>query len=103
MDVLEQPREMTMKQERNIYMGFVMVQDRVSNEEEQEGAKFDADGNGNDEEGGAGSGVFVDDNVQRMKPRGLMISWNNCSDGNIKILPNDFNFPSMPLPELIRI
>ena len=35
MDVLEQPRERAMEQQQTIYDGFLMVQDRLSNEEEE--------------------------------------------------------------------
>ena len=31
------------------------------------------------------------------------MSWNNCRNGKIKLLPRSFQFPSMPLPSLIRM
>ena len=51
----------------------------------------------------SGSGVYVDGNLEKTKPRGIMISWGNCRNGNIKIVPKTFQFPSMTLSGLIRM
>ena len=35
--------------------------------------------------------------------RRVVLSWNNCSNGQMKLLPTSFKFPSMPLPNLVRM
>ena len=91
-----------MEGEQTIHDEFLMVQDRTNNKEEQEVEKCDAFGNGNANDEGS-SKKFANGNVQIMKPKGLMILWNNYCDDNVKILPNGLNIPSIPLPGLIRM
>ena len=35
--------------------------------------------------------------------RGVVLSWNNCVDGNIRLVSDAFVFPAMPFPNLIRM
>jgi hypothetical protein len=37
------------------------------------------------------------------QPRGVVLSWNNCVNGNLRLVPNTFVLPSMPFPNLIRM
>ena len=39
----------------------------------------------------------------KKKPPGIVLSWKNCKDGKIKLLPKSFMFPSMPLPNLTQM
>ena len=97
MDVLNRPTGERTGNKGNkniIYDDFLMVQNsNDDNDSSNEDTNFDED-----EENG-----YVDGNVQKLKPKGLIISWANCCDGNIRLLPTDFTFPSMPLPGLIRM
>ena len=38
-----------------------------------------------------------------VESRGLIIQWKNCMNGRISLLPKAYKFPSMPLPNFIRM
>ena len=46
--------------------------------------------------------IIQEDNGES-QPRGLVISWNNCRDGRILLLPRNYVFPSMTLPNLLTM
>ena len=46
--------------------------------------------------------IIKEDN-RESQPRGLVISWNNCRDGRILLLPRNYVFPSMTLPNLLTM
>ena len=39
----------------------------------------------------------------RERPLGVVVAWRNCLGGNIRLLPESFVFPTMPLPNLVRM
>ena len=40
---------------------------------------------------------------REIQPRGLFISWNNCRDGRILLLPQNYVFPSMTFPNFLTM
>ena len=46
--------------------------------------------------------IIQEDNGES-QPRGLAISWNNCRDRRISLLPQNYLFPSMTLPNLLMM
>ena len=46
--------------------------------------------------------IIQEDNGE-IQPRLLVISWNNCRDKRISLLPRNYVFPSMTLPNLLTM
>ena len=39
----------------------------------------------------------------RERPLGVVVAWRNCLGGRIRFFPESFVFPTMPLPNLVRM
>lgn len=63
-------------------------------------ASDEQDYNETDVANGNNLSVGVDPNSP---PRGVIVSWKNCEGGRIKLVSKNFQFPSMALPNLIRM
>ena len=46
--------------------------------------------------------IIQEDNGES-QPRGLVISWNNCRDWRILLLPRNYLFPSITVPNLLTM
>ena len=54
------------------------------------------------QEEGRAEGRAVADSL-RERPLGVVVAWRNCLGGNIRFLLESFVFPTMPLPNLVRM
>ena len=54
-------------------------------------------------EGGSSDEVVNTGGGPNSPPRGVIVSWRNCEGGRIRLLSKQFQFPSMALPNLIRM
>ena len=50
-----------------------------------------------------GRDEIIQDDKREIHLRGLVISWNNCRDGRISLLPRNYVFTSMTLPNLLTM
>ena len=50
-----------------------------------------------------GRDEIIQEDKGESQPIGLAISWNNCRDGNISLLPRNVVFLSMTLPNLLTM
>ena len=50
-----------------------------------------------------GRDEIIEEDNGESQSRELVIPWNNCRDGSISLLPRNYVFPSMTIPNLLTM